>query len=192
MLRLPQHSSSRLVHALHNKPAALGSTIKPCPSSLWRRDLASSGPHDNTQQQQQQQGQLVLSSQPTAAALCSDDAAQRSLLLSRWLQADRRRATRHGGSGLLVDGHGVLAVAPSVTQRRGLASGAGKGKGKDGGDEEGLFDRLKKTFAEEIEKVLTAAAAVVHTYGVMYMDCRCFIWSLSQLQQRVLLLLEWA
>lgn len=46
-------------------------------------------------------------------------------------------------------------VASSVTQWRGLASGAGKGKGKDGGggDEEGLFDRLKKTFAEEIEKV---------------------------------------
>lgn len=46
-------------------------------------------------------------------------------------------------------------AASSATQWRGLASGAGKGKGKDGGggDEEGLFDRLKKTFAAEIEKV---------------------------------------
>lgn len=47
--------------------------------------------------------------------------------------------------------------ASSVTlQWRGLASGAGKGKqggGDQGGDGDGMFDRLKKTFAEEIEKV---------------------------------------
>lgn len=61
---------------------------------------------------------------------------------------------------------GRPVVAPLVTQRRGLASGGGKGKGKDGaggGDEEGLFDRLKKTFAEEIEKVWYCTAVV--SYG---------------------------
>lgn len=59
----------------------------------------------------------------------------------------------------MLSGNALDASSVTQQQWRGLASGAGKGKGgkegsgDHGGDGDGMFDRLKKTFAEEIEKV---------------------------------------
>lgn len=142
MLRLPWHSSTCVVRALR-EPAALGTTARPW--SIWRRELASSRPHDNAPP-------LV----PWAAA-GSAGRPHRSVLVSGRLHTNRRRtADAREEPGLLAR----PLAAPSMTQQqqwRGLAS-AGKDKGKSGGeggngDDEGMFGRLKKTFADEIEKV---------------------------------------
>ena len=154
MLRLPRHSSTRVVRALRER-AALGTTVSPGrPCSIWRRDLASSPPHDNTPPP------LV-----PRSALSSADSHHRSVLVPGRLHTNRRRtaADAREGPGLLARPQAAASV--TQPQRRGLAS-AGKGKGgKDGGggggggEEEGMFGRLKKTFEEEIEKVRASQQA---------------------------------
>lgn len=55
-----------------------------------------------------------------------------------------------------------------LQQWRGLASGS-SGKGKGGAEEEGgVFDHLKKTFTEEIDKVSAAATDRVASDIVLY------------------------
>lgn len=167
MLRLPRHSSTRVVRALR-EPAALGRTVsiaRPC--SIWRRDLASSRPHDNTPPP------LV-----PRSAVGSADRHHRSVLVSGWLHTSRRRTVvdAREGPGLLAR---PRAAATLVTQQqwRGLAA-AGKGKGKGGkdggGEEEGMFGRLKKTFEEEIEKVRSCQQ---RTVGCSRCFCCCTLRS---------------
>lgn len=141
MLRIPRHASTSVLRVLR-EPAALGTSVRPC--SIWRRELASSRPHTNAPP-------LV-----PRGAVRSAGRHQRSVLVSGRLHTYRQRSTyAREEPGLLVR----RPQAPSVTQQqwRGLAStGEGKG-GKKGGDEEdGMFGRLRKTFAEEIEKVRSA------------------------------------
>lgn len=130
MLRLAGHRSVRRARVLHGSRAliaeeALKRVPKPCSTS--RRDLAFSAPQAPSASGSPNSGSIALQ------------------------QADRRRVRgpREGG--------GVLAwpvMAPSSTQWRGFASAGGRKSGKDGdGKKEGMFDRLKKTFQEEIDKV---------------------------------------
>lgn len=68
---------------------------------------------------------------------------------TRWLHTGRRHAMDAGG--------GARPLIPTPTssglgQRRGLASKGG-GKGGKGSEDEGMFDRLKKTLDAEIDKV---------------------------------------
>lgn len=67
---------------------------------------------------------------------------------TRWLQANGRRVL---GARLGERPRVVPALISSVQWRTLSAGGKGGGDGK----EEGLFDRLKKTFQEEIDKVCT-------------------------------------
>jgi len=144
MLRLPRHSSARLARSLR-EPAALGAVAtRPCPT--LQRGFAASRPHE--------QDNTPPPVQLFAAGASARDGQQRPLLASRRFQVDRRRAEAAGVEGRLLVR--PLAASSVTHQWRGLAtSGKGKGgkQGGGGGDEEGLFDRLKKTFAEEIEKV---------------------------------------
>ncbi len=144
MLRLPRHSSVRLARSLRD-PSALGTAAaRPCPT--LQRGFAASRPHEHCDDAAEPVVRL-------AAAASTSDEQQRSLLPFRRLNVDRRRTAAAGVGGGLV----VRPLAAAATTRqcwRGLAtSGKGGKQQGGGGDEEGMFDRLKKTFAEEIEKV---------------------------------------
>ncbi|CBJ27872.1 Import inner membrane translocase subunit TIM44, mitochondrial precursor [Ectocarpus siliculosus] len=133
MLRLGRHGSTLKACSLRQPAAAYARATRP--SSIWRRDpIVPSGPHDN----------IVRGiTTNTFTNTTTNTEQQRSVALSRWIQADRRRGPHVGP-----------APAASVTQLqqwRGLASGS-SGKGKGGEEEGGMFDRLKKTFTEEIDK----------------------------------------
>lgn len=132
MLQLSRHSSARLVRALHGSrvfaPEVLSTTTRS--PSIWRRDLASSAPHDTA---------------PLArarSAACGD-------IVNSHTQCRRGIDLRVGG----LRPTAWPSVTPSaLQQRRGLAS-AGDRKGGGADKDDGMFDRLKKTFQEEIDRV---------------------------------------
>ncbi|CAM9851745.1 unnamed protein product [Ectocarpus sp. 12 AP-2014] len=138
MLRLGRHTSTLKACSFRQPAAAYTRAIRP--SSIRPIGLVvPSGPHDNTAPPPALVRGITTN---TFTNNTTTTEQQRSAVLSRWIQVDRRRGPHVGP-----------APAASVTQLqqcRGLASGS-SGKGK-GGEEEGVFDRLKKTFTEEIEK----------------------------------------
>lgn len=68
---------------------------------------------------------------------------------TRWLQTGRRQAIDAGGGARPLV---YPPISSGLGQRRGLASKGG-GKGGKGDEDKGMFDRLKKTLDEEIDKV---------------------------------------
>ncbi|CAM9509408.1 unnamed protein product [Ectocarpus sp. 4 AP-2014] len=137
MLRLGRHSSSLKARSLRQPAVAYTRSIRP--SSIRPKGLVvPSVPHNNIAPPA-----LVRGITTNTLTNTTTTEQQRSAALFRWLQVDRRRGP-----------HAGPAPAASVTQLqqwRGLASGS-SGKGKGGEEEGGVFDRLKKTFTEEIDK----------------------------------------
>lgn len=132
MLRLSRHSSVRLVRAPLRQRNLASETLNATDrlSSLLVRNVASLGPH--------------------ALGETSND----STASTRWLlQAGRRHAIDAGG---LARPLVCPPISSALGQRRRLSSkGGGKsGKGGTDGKDDGMFDRLKKTFEEEVDKVL--------------------------------------
>lgn len=135
MLHYSRQGTSRFSRSLHETqaftPEALRSAARL--ASIWRRDFASSAPH--------------------ASLLPRTNANTTSTRSTRWLQANGRRVV----GATLAERPMVFPALTSSIQRRGLSAG---GKGGGDGKEEGLFDRLKKTFQEEIDKVCTSTTTV--------------------------------
>lgn len=124
MLRLSRHNSTRLVRTLRDQGVIIpGSLSTAARSSLNCRR------------------DLV-----TSAPHANEDRSR-----TRLFEANRRRVIRPGeGPSQLV----WTPSASSATQWRGLAAGGGgKKDGGGSGKDAGMFDRLKKTFEEEVEKV---------------------------------------
>lgn len=129
MLRLSRHSSARLVRA-----------------PIFRRVLVSETLNATGRPSSRLLRRLA-PLEPHALRETGSDS-------TRWLQTGRRNAIDAGrGTRPLV----CPPISSGLGQRRGLASKGG-GKGGKEGEDEGMFDRLKKTFHEEIDKVL------VHQY----------------------------